>query len=264
MIASVEVAPASAPDIAPGSPTVAVSAVVKSKNPGAFAVFVAEGKDETAVARAARRPPRTRLRQPRGHRFRPRGRRPGGRERSQPADRRGSRARDPRKRRRVVMSHGRRDEDIVRTTHNTARFFTETRHVSWVMLIFTLVWGFFGYFSMPQRKDPDIAIRAAAGLDRLARSERGEDRAARHAPRRGDDRRAIRRSTRSRRTPAPAPLSCHHRTAEERRRPRQAVRRHQAEAGRRSTDLPRGSVAQLHQGLRRHGDAAPDRGQPAR
>jgi len=60
------------------------------------------------------------------------------------------------------MSHGRRDEDIVRTTHNTARFFTETRHVSWVMLLFTLVWGFFGYFSMPQRKDPDIAIRAAA------------------------------------------------------------------------------------------------------
>lgn len=51
MIASVEVPPASAPDIAPGSPTVAVSAVVKSKNPGAFAVFVAEGKDETAVAR---------------------------------------------------------------------------------------------------------------------------------------------------------------------------------------------------------------------
>jgi len=37
------------------------------------------------------------------------------------------------------MSHGRRDEDIVRTTHNTARFFTETRHVSWVMLLFTLV-----------------------------------------------------------------------------------------------------------------------------
>jgi multidrug efflux pump len=58
--------------------------------------------------------------------------------------------------------HGHRDEDIVRTTHNTARFFTETRHVSWVMLIFTLVWGFFGYFSMPQRKDPDIPIRAAA------------------------------------------------------------------------------------------------------
>jgi len=51
MIATVEVAPASLPDIAPGSPTVAVSAVVKSTHPGAFAVFVAEGKDETAVAR---------------------------------------------------------------------------------------------------------------------------------------------------------------------------------------------------------------------
>jgi RND family efflux transporter MFP subunit len=51
MIASVEVPPASAPDIAPGSPTVAVSAVVKSTHPGAFAVFVAEGKDEATVAR---------------------------------------------------------------------------------------------------------------------------------------------------------------------------------------------------------------------
>jgi RND family efflux transporter MFP subunit len=52
MIASVEVAPASRPEIAPGSPTIAVSAVVKSTRPGAFAVFVAEGKDETAIARA--------------------------------------------------------------------------------------------------------------------------------------------------------------------------------------------------------------------
>jgi multidrug efflux pump subunit AcrB len=60
------------------------------------------------------------------------------------------------------MPHGRRDEDIVRTTHNTARFFTETRHVSWVLLLFTLAWGVYGYFSMPQRKDPDIPIRMAA------------------------------------------------------------------------------------------------------
>jgi multidrug efflux pump subunit AcrB len=60
------------------------------------------------------------------------------------------------------MSHGRTDADVVRATHNTARFFTETRHVAWVMLIFTLAWGVYGYFSMPQRKDPDIPIRAAA------------------------------------------------------------------------------------------------------
>jgi multidrug efflux pump subunit AcrB len=64
------------------------------------------------------------------------------------------------------MSHGRRDEDIVRTTHNTARFFTETRHISWVMLIFTMVWGIYGYLSMPQRKDPDVPVRAAAVLCR--------------------------------------------------------------------------------------------------
>jgi multidrug efflux pump subunit AcrB len=62
------------------------------------------------------------------------------------------------------MAHGRRDEDIVRDTHNTARFFTETRHVAWVLLVFTLFWGVYGYLSMPQRKDPDIPVRAAAVL----------------------------------------------------------------------------------------------------
>jgi multidrug efflux pump subunit AcrB len=60
------------------------------------------------------------------------------------------------------MSHGRKDEDVVRSTHNTARFFTETRHVSWVLLLFTLAWGVYGYLAMPQRKDPDIPIRVAA------------------------------------------------------------------------------------------------------
>jgi multidrug efflux pump subunit AcrB len=60
------------------------------------------------------------------------------------------------------MSHGRRDADIVGNTHNTARYFTETRHVAWVALIFTLIWGVYGYLSMPQRKDPDVPVRAAA------------------------------------------------------------------------------------------------------
>jgi multidrug efflux pump subunit AcrB len=62
------------------------------------------------------------------------------------------------------MAHGRSDEDIVSSTHNTARFFTETRHISWVMLLFTLAWGVYGYFSMPQRKDPDIPLRVAAAM----------------------------------------------------------------------------------------------------
>jgi multidrug efflux system membrane fusion protein len=51
MIASVEVAPLRGPDIRAGSPTVSVSAVVKSTKAGAFAVFLAEGPDENATAR---------------------------------------------------------------------------------------------------------------------------------------------------------------------------------------------------------------------
>jgi RND family efflux transporter MFP subunit len=51
MIASVEVAAHDAPEIAAGAPTVSVSAVVKSARPGAFAVFLADGPDDGAVAR---------------------------------------------------------------------------------------------------------------------------------------------------------------------------------------------------------------------
>ena len=52
MIGTVEVASADVPDIAPGSPTVSVSAVVKSARPGAFAVFLLDGPDDGATARA--------------------------------------------------------------------------------------------------------------------------------------------------------------------------------------------------------------------
>jgi multidrug efflux pump subunit AcrB len=53
---------------------------------------------------------------------------------------------------------------IIERTHNTARYFTETRHVAWVVLLGTLLWGVYGYFNMPQRKDPDIPIRQALAL----------------------------------------------------------------------------------------------------
>src|SRR2546425_1997201 len=62
------------------------------------------------------------------------------------------------------MSHGKSDTEIVRTTHNTARFFTETRQLAWVLLVGTFVWGIFAYFRMPQRKDPDIPVRVAVAL----------------------------------------------------------------------------------------------------
>ena len=53
------------------------------------------------------------------------------------------------------------DATIIAKTHNTARYFTEQRHVAWVALVGTVLWGIFGYFYMPQRKDPDIPVITA-------------------------------------------------------------------------------------------------------
>jgi multidrug efflux system membrane fusion protein len=52
MIASVELAPASASEIPAGAATVPVAAVVKSPKSGSYAVFVVDGSGETAVARS--------------------------------------------------------------------------------------------------------------------------------------------------------------------------------------------------------------------
>lgn len=53
------------------------------------------------------------------------------------------------------------DQDRIEKTHNLPRFFVEHPQVSWVLLVGVLVWGWFGYHSMPQRKDPDIPVRVA-------------------------------------------------------------------------------------------------------
>src|SRR5467141_837243 len=58
------------------------------------------------------------------------------------------------------MAH-RSDQDRIEKTHNLSRFFVENPQVSWVLLVGVLVWGWFGYHSMPQRKDPDIPVRVA-------------------------------------------------------------------------------------------------------
>src|SRR5712672_2642065 len=58
------------------------------------------------------------------------------------------------------MAH-RSDQDRIEKTHNLARFFVENPQVSWVLLVGVLFWGWFGYHSMPQRKDPDIPVRVA-------------------------------------------------------------------------------------------------------
>jgi multidrug efflux pump subunit AcrB len=62
------------------------------------------------------------------------------------------------------MTDHQHEQQSIERTHNTARFFVETRHVAWVLLVGTMLWGVYGYLSMPQRKDPDIPIRQALVL----------------------------------------------------------------------------------------------------
>lgn len=47
----------------------------------------------------------------------------------------------------------------IQNRRNLPRFFVEHPHISWILLLGVLVWGYFGYTSMPQRKDPDIPVR---------------------------------------------------------------------------------------------------------
>src|SRR6266480_5095419 len=56
------------------------------------------------------------------------------------------------------------DQDRIENTHNVPRFFVEHPQVSWVLLVGVLVWGWFGYHSMPQRKDPDIPVRVGVAF----------------------------------------------------------------------------------------------------
>ncbi len=62
------------------------------------------------------------------------------------------------------MSHGKSDSEMIAHTRNTARTFVETRHVSWVLLVATCIWGVYSYYKMPQRKDPEVGVRLAVSL----------------------------------------------------------------------------------------------------
>ncbi len=61
-----------------------------------------------------------------------------------------------------MSTHHKSDAEIIATTHNVARFFTEHRQVALILLLATFVWGWYGYHHMPKRKDPDIPVRVAA------------------------------------------------------------------------------------------------------
>ncbi len=51
-----------------------------------------------------------------------------------------------------------------KSTHNTARYFVENRHISWVLLAVVFAWGLYGYRNMPKRKDPEIPVRVASAI----------------------------------------------------------------------------------------------------
>ena len=155
MIASIAVG---TPSSAGGVTVIPLSAVVRSpSNSGGFAVYVAEGNGDTAKIHTQD----VTLGETYGNDIAVRGgvgvndrvvtsgtnlvreRRPG--------------ARDP-----IMSIHHKSDAEIVATTHNTARFFTEHRQVALILLLATFFWGWYGYTNMPKRKDPDIPVRVAA------------------------------------------------------------------------------------------------------
>src|SRR5262245_12445578 len=53
---------------------------------------------------------------------------------------------------------------VTETRQNTAKFFTETRQLSWALLIVTLLWGAYAYYAMPKRKDPEVKVRKALAV----------------------------------------------------------------------------------------------------
>lgn len=57
------------------------------------------------------------------------------------------------------MSHG--HDQNWKETRNLSRFCVENPHITWVLLIGTILWGIYGYTQMPQRKDPDIPLKMA-------------------------------------------------------------------------------------------------------
>jgi multidrug efflux pump subunit AcrB len=62
----------------------------------------------------------------------------------------------------MAGGHGQSSSDFIAHTHNTARFFTENRHISWVLMMAVLLWGVFAYQKMPKRKDPNFPVIYAA------------------------------------------------------------------------------------------------------
>src|SRR5690348_14777333 len=63
-----------------------------------------------------------------------------------------------------MAQHEQTDSERIEHTHNTARFFTENRSLSWILLVGTIAWGVWGYIQMPKRKDPIVPALVAAAV----------------------------------------------------------------------------------------------------
>ena len=61
------------------------------------------------------------------------------------------------------MAH-KSDAELIEGVHNTSRFFVENRQLAWASLLAVVVWGVYGFRSMPQRKDPEIPVRVAVAV----------------------------------------------------------------------------------------------------
>jgi len=57
------------------------------------------------------------------------------------------------------MTDSKANSAMIENTRNTARFFTESRQIAWVLAVATFLWGIYGYCSMPKRKDPWFPAR---------------------------------------------------------------------------------------------------------
>src|SRR5579871_3196229 len=58
------------------------------------------------------------------------------------------------------MAH-KTDAELIEHVHNTSRFFVEHQQIAWASLVAVSLWGIYGYFAMPRRKDPEIPVRVA-------------------------------------------------------------------------------------------------------
>jgi multidrug efflux pump len=60
------------------------------------------------------------------------------------------------------MAHPNNESERLENSRNIPRYCIENRQISWVLLFGTILWGAYGYFQMPKRKDPNAPINRAA------------------------------------------------------------------------------------------------------